>query len=50
MLAIEKSTKRIDSLSALWLALNGSVNAQMIDVERKILRLDQKVMAREHEA
>lgn len=41
---MQKSSKRIDNLSALWLALNGSVNAQMIDVERNILHLDQKVM------
>jgi len=43
LLAIQKSSKRIDNLSALWLALNGSVNTQMIDVKQKILQLDQEV-------
>jgi len=42
--AIKKSSRRIDNLTALWLAVNSSVNTQMIAIERNILQLDQKVL------
>ncbi|KAJ7381966.1 hypothetical protein OS493_037943 [Desmophyllum pertusum] len=43
-LEIQKSTKRIDTLSALWPAVNASLNEKLIDVKQEIVQLDQKVI------
>jgi len=45
-LAIQTSSKRIDSLSALLPAVNASINEKLIDVQQEIVQLDRKVQMR----